>query len=100
LTVGQFEQALGGAPGDVEEDRIGEGLVGRAQTSRQHAHHTPQQRWVAVEQLPDRRVGDGEHLRRFEGARLRRTREVVEETHLAEQVAALHEGDDALATVY
>jgi 2-C-methyl-D-erythritol 4-phosphate cytidylyltransferase len=99
LTVGQFEQALGCAPGDVEEHRVGESLVGGAQSRRQHAHDTPQKGRLAVEQLLDRRVRDGEHPRRFQCTRLRRPGQRVEQTHLTEQIAALHQSDDTLATV-
>ena len=42
-SVRQLEQSLGGAAGDVEEDRVGEHLVHRSQASREQAGEVPQQ---------------------------------------------------------
>ena len=38
LAAGELEQALRGAAGDVEEHRVGERLVGRAQPPREQRH--------------------------------------------------------------
>ena len=45
------------------------------------------------------RSRDGQHLRRLEGPAFGRAGQAVEHAHLAEQVAGLHQGDDALAAV-
>ena len=97
--VGELEQALRGATGDVEEHRVGEHLVHRPQPLRQQPRDVPQQPRLFVEHLSDRCVRDGEHAGRLERSRHRRARSVVEHPELAEQVARLHQRHDALAAV-
>ena len=60
---------------------------------------TPQQLGALLEHRADGGVGDLHHLRRFEGPGLGRATEAVEQGHLAEQVAPLHEGEHRLAPV-
>ena len=52
--AGQFEQPLGGAAGDVEEHRVGQGVVGLAQPAHQEAGDVPQQPRAVFEHGPQR----------------------------------------------
>jgi hypothetical protein len=97
--AGELEQPLGGASGDVEEDRVGQLLVGVAQPHGQHLDHVPQQLGLGLVDRPKRLVGDGEHVGRLERPGLGRTGPPVEQRHLAEEVAALHQCHHRLATV-
>jgi hypothetical protein len=62
-------------------------------------HHAPQQVGLRLEDLVHRLVGDRHDRRRFERPRVGRAAEAVEERHLAEEVATLHEGEHGLAPV-
>ena len=97
--VGELEDPLRRAAGDVEEHGIGECLVHHAEALGQQAGDVPQHRRMFVEHLDDRGVGHGEHSRRLQRPGHRRARPIVEQAELAEQVTLLHQGDHTLAAV-
>ncbi len=95
----QLEQALRRPAGHVEEHRVGERLVGRAQPAGQEAHDDPEELGLRLERGPHRVVVEHEDLRRFERAGVGRSGSVVEEPELAEQRSLVEHRDERLATV-
>ena len=97
--LGQLEQALRGAAGDVEEHAVGERLVHRPQSLREQSGDAPQQIGLLAEQVEHGLERDRQHGRRLERTRHRRARPLVEHRHLAEQIAGLHQRHHGLAVV-
>ena len=62
-------------------------------------HDAPQQRGLLLEHGAHRRVRDLHHLRRLERPGLGGAAQAVEQAHLAEQLAALHQREHRLAAV-
>ncbi len=95
----QLQQPLGRAPGDVEEHRVGQGGVGVAQPLGQQLHPAPQQVGSSLVDAAQRLVGHLDELGRLQRPGLRRPAQPVEEPHLAEHVAVLHQGHHGLPAV-
>src|SRR5437763_4384350 len=64
----QLEQTLGRAPGHVQEDRVGQGLVDRSEPGSEKLDDAPQRRGLLLEGLPHRAVGNGQNRRELERA--------------------------------
>ena len=65
----------------------------------QQAHDVPQQVGPRFVERAERRVRDGDHVRRLERPGVGRARQPVEQGHVAEQVARFHECDHRLTAV-
>ena len=96
----QVQEPLGGPPGDVEEHGVGQRTVGDADATGQEGHDRPQQAGILLEDAPDRGVGHDHDRRGLQGPGRGGTTVTVEEGHLAEEVAALHEGHHRLPAVH
>ena len=97
--VGQLQQRLGHAAGDVGEDEVGQRVVGAAQAAGQHAQQLGGDVRVivdpAVQQVGvHRRGGDLGDAHGRGGARAG-----VEDGQLAEHVGGAHDGQQVLAAV-
>ena len=69
--VGELEEPFGGAPGDIEEHRVGDRFVHRAQALGEQAGDVPEHRRLLVEHGDHRLVRHGKDPRRLERPRQR-----------------------------
>lgn len=98
-TVGELEQALRSATGDVEEDRISERLVRLAKAAGQQTSDTPQQHRVGVEHCQHPVVRDVQDDRWLQSTGICGSCAAVEHAHLAEEITGRHQTDHRLAIV-
>src|SRR5699024_780617 len=77
--TGEFEEPFGGAAGDIEEHRVGQGGIGGAQASREQLDDTPEELRTRLVDLLERAVGQFDEFGGFEGTCLGRTSLTIEE---------------------
>ena len=95
----EFEESLRSATGDVEEHRVGQCCVHGAEARRQQLHDAPEFTGPLLVKQLDRFVGDLDGIGALECSGFGRAPQPIEQAHLAEEVARLHEGDDTLTAV-
>jgi len=95
----EIEQPLRRPARHIEEHRICQGVVHHPKTIRQKGHDSPQQFGSRLVETAHRVVGNREHLGGFEGSGIGGSLTVIEERHLPEEVAFLHEREHRLTAV-
>ena len=97
--VGQIQQSLGQAAGNIGEDQISQGLVSVAQATSQGLDNLVGNRGVELLGTFEGLVLNSCQAGLGNSHRVGRTGRRIEESHLAEHIAGAHDGDHVLAAI-
>lgn len=98
-TLGEVEQRLGDAAGDVGEDQVGQRVVGATQTPCQRGKQASRHGRALLEEVAKRVVAKADELRLGNSGRRSVAGAGVEETELAEHLARTENRHEVLSAV-